>query len=133
MKKQLTLKFWTLAKTLLIIKQIKFINKKKFVKIILDKNIKIFIIYMFFFSFILIYLVKKYQIALLFIQKIDFQQKFVFFHIFLRENFLKLLKITNLNQYIIKLKKINYYFIGQFIVQSWQNSNIIKLILKQII
>lgn len=55
------LRFYTIAKFLLITKQIEIINKKKFAKIIFNKNIKTFVIYMTFFnlSSILIYLAKK--------------------------------------------------------------------------
>lgn len=46
LEQEFHLNFYTTAKTLLTIKQIEFINKKRFFKVVLDKNIEIFIIYM---------------------------------------------------------------------------------------
>ena len=42
-------RFYTIVKALLISWQVKIINRKKFAKIILDKNIEIFIVYIDFF------------------------------------------------------------------------------------
>lgn len=72
------------------IKQIKHINKIKFPKIILDKNIQIFLIYIISFkqSLKLIYLAKQTWIILLFIKKIKiFAKYFKFLIFFLKKNF----------------------------------------------
>ena len=54
----------------------------------------------------LIYLAKKTQIALLVAKKVEILRKYLdFLSIFLKKKTLILLKITELNQYAIKLQK----------------------------
>lgn len=86
-KKEFIQKFCIAAKALSTIKWIEFIDKKKFTKVLLDENIKTFVVYVSFFdlSSILIYLVKKTQITLLVIEKITISNKFSNF----TNNFLK--------------------------------------------
>lgn len=101
---------------MLTIKQIEFINKKKFVKVALNKNIEAFIVHILSFnsrSKYLIYLVKKIQIVLFFTKKVKILIKYLnFSNIFLEKKVLKLVNITDLNQYTIKLEKISNYFIN---------------------
>lgn len=81
-------------------KRIKLINKKKFIKTALDKNIKALIVHLTSISLnlILIYLVKKAQIALLIIKKVIILEKYSYFaYVFLKNKILLLLEITNLN------------------------------------
>ena len=61
-----------IVKALSIIKQVEIIDKKKFTKAALDKNIEAFYIYIISFSLnlMLIQLVPKAQIALLIIKKV---------------------------------------------------------------
>ena len=56
---ELTLKFYVTIKTLLATYQVEIINRKKFAKILLNENLKMFIIYIASFSLGLIQLVKK--------------------------------------------------------------------------
>lgn len=74
-------KSYTTNKTLPIIKQVEYINKKKFAKIALEKNIKLFITSLNL-SLILIYLAKKIQIDLLITKKIKILNKYLDFAIF---------------------------------------------------
>lgn len=81
------MKFYTAIEILPITKQIGLINGKNFVKIALNKNIKIFVIYILSFglSLILIYLAKKAQIVLLLTKKIIILNiYFDFINIFLK-------------------------------------------------
>lgn len=74
----------------------------------LDENVKFFVVYITFFSFssILIHLARKTQIASLLIIKVLTSKKYLGFNnIFLKKKVSILLEITNLNQYVIKLKK----------------------------
>ena len=48
--KDLTWKFYTTVETLFIIKWVELIDKKKFAKIVLDENVKAFVMYMTFLS-----------------------------------------------------------------------------------
>ena len=56
---ELTLKFYITIKALLATYQVEIINRKKFAKILLNENLKMFIIYIASFSLGLIQLVKK--------------------------------------------------------------------------
>lgn len=58
-KKKLILRFYIAAKTVSTTKQIKLINKKIFAKTLLDKNVKVFLIYITFLFIIAIYLARK--------------------------------------------------------------------------
>lgn len=84
------------------------IKKKKFVKIILNNNIKVFVIYItsFNYSLQIIYLVKKILIILLFAKKIKIFTKYLdFLNVFSETKTLILLKLIKLNQHFIKLQK----------------------------
>lgn len=61
LKKKLIWRFYITNKALSFTKYIKYINKKKFIKIALDENVEAYIIYITFFnlSLILIYPAKK--------------------------------------------------------------------------
>lgn len=62
---------------------------------------------------ILIHLAKKTQMALLFIKKVKILTKYSnFSKVFSKKKVLKLLDIPNLNQYAIKLKKVNNHYIS---------------------
>lgn len=86
------------------------IDKKKLAKKILNKNIKVIVIYIKSFSLsfklkIITYLAKKRQINLLFAKKVKILVKYSdFFNLFLKEKFLILLKLIKFNKYTIKLQ-----------------------------
>lgn len=89
------------------------IKKKKFVKIVLNNNIKVFVIYItsFNYSLQIIYLVKKTLIILLFAKKIKiFTKYFDFLNVFSETKTLILLKLIKLNQHFIKLQKDKQLF-----------------------
>ena len=72
-EKKLIWRFYTFAKTLSTIYQIELINKKEFIKVSLDKNIKVFVVYINSLSLrskIIIHLSRKAQIALLLAKKV---------------------------------------------------------------
>ena len=86
----------------------KIINKKKFTKTALDKNIEAFIIYITSpsLNLIPIYSARKAQKALLVVKKIKIPTKYSdLFNNFLEKKALVLPKVTKLNQYAIKLQK----------------------------
>lgn len=58
-KRKFIQRFYTTAKILQITKKVEIDNKKKFVKVALDKNSKVFIIYITFLLTMVIYLAKK--------------------------------------------------------------------------
>ena len=90
------------------IKRVEIIDKKKFAKIILDKNVKAFVMYIIFLSLnlILINLAKKAKIATLITKKVKISTDYSeFLDVFLEEKALVLLEITDLNQNAIKLQK----------------------------
>lgn len=102
-KKKLTQRFYIIAEILHIIKYIESINKNKFVKAILEKNIKVYIT---FFRLkkltITIYSIKKIQITLLFTKKIKILVKYLdILNIFSKKKALVLLELINLNQHVI--------------------------------
>lgn len=79
----------------------------------LNESFKAFVIYVSFFSLslILIYLAKKIQIVFLLIKKDILSNKYSnFINISLKQKFLELIKIINLNQYAIKLEKNKQFF-----------------------
>lgn len=97
-KKKLIWKFYTIIKAMLIIKQVKFINKKEFAKVVLDEKVKIFVIYVIFLLTMTIYLIRKIQIALLLIEKVIILKKYSdFSKVFFKKNISVLLKIIKLN------------------------------------
>lgn len=86
-KKKLAQRFYTTAKALSTTKQIKLIGKKKFAKVALQKNMKVFVIYMTFIdlSLMLIYLSKKTQIMSLFTKEMKIPIKYSnFCYVFLK-------------------------------------------------
>lgn len=91
------------------IKQVELIDKKRFAKTKMDKNVENFVIYIT--SLILskptmrIHLARKAQIALLFAKEVKISIKYSdFSNMFLEEKVLVLPKISNSNQYTIKLQ-----------------------------
>lgn len=111
------------AKTLLIIKYIKLINKKKFAKIILDKKLKTFVVYIATLKTleIIIYLLQKTQIIsnnLVQIAVLKQNKVFIkisikysdFLNIFLEKKALVLLEQTEHNEHAIKLKNSKQLF-----------------------
>lgn len=90
------------TKSLPITKQVEIINKKEFAKVVLNKNIKVFVMHVTFLSFnkimIIIYLTKKAQIALLLTKEVKILAKYLdFFNVFSKKKALVLLEITKLN------------------------------------
>ena len=82
------------------------IDKKAFTKVALNKNIKIFIMYMIFLSFklMLISSTSKIEIVFLITKKIKILIQYLdFLDVFLKEKALVLLVISDLNKHIIKL------------------------------
>lgn len=82
----------------------KIIDKSEFAKLILNKNIKAFVIYVapFSLSFILIYLAQKVEIVLLFIKKVNILAKYLdLINVFLKKLVIKLIKRLNINKYIM--------------------------------
>ena len=85
------------------IKQIEIIDKNKFVKATLDKNVEVFIVQRTFLIIIAIYPAKKTWIALLITKEIKISIKYSdFSDIFLKKKALVLSEATNLNQHAIK-------------------------------
>lgn len=85
--------------------QVEFIDKKEFVKAMLDENVKAFVIYISSLSLKSIYPDKEAQIASLLIKEVTFLDKYLYLaDIFLEQQVLVLSKQTELNQYTIKLQ-----------------------------
>lgn len=81
------------------------INKKTFVKVALNVNIEVFVVYVISILIIIIYLTRKALIALMLTKKFKIPFEYTnFIDIFLEEKILLLLELTELNQYIIKLQ-----------------------------
>ena len=79
-------------------------NKKKFAKVILNKNIEPFIIYINTLLTIVIHQAIEVQITLLLAKKVKFLAEYSdFSDIILEKKALVLLEIAKLNQYTIKL------------------------------
>ena len=105
-QKKLTLRFWTIAKALPTIKQVKIIDKKEFAKAELDKHVEIFVMHVIFLLTMAIYLARKAQIALLIAKKGKIATKYSdFSDIFLEKKALILPEATKLNQHAIKLQE----------------------------
>lgn len=84
------------------------IDKKKFTKAALNKNVEIFVMYMTFIdlSSMLIHPAKKTQIASLITKKVKISAKYSDFNnVFLKKKTLVLPKIIKLNQHAIELQK----------------------------
>ena len=106
-EKELTSKSYTIAKVPSTTKRIKLINKKKFAKVILNRNSEIFIVHLASFNLALIsiHLDKKAYIAFLFTKKIKFLDKYLdFVDIFLEKKVLVLPKRTKLSGPTINLE-----------------------------
>lgn len=91
-KKKLTWKFYTIVKVLSTIKKIRIMNKKKFAKMALDKNIKGFVVYLTSFSLnkptIIIHLARKAHIALFITKEMQILAKYSnFLDIFQKRKF----------------------------------------------
>lgn len=88
-EKKPTQRFYTIAKALSIIKKVELINKKKFVKIALDKNFKTFIMYIAtletLLAKILTYIDRKAEITFLLIKKITIPDKYFFVDVFFKK------------------------------------------------
>lgn len=88
-------------------KQVKLINKKKFAKAVLDKNVKAFVVHVT--SWVVsmsIHLAWKAQITLLFAEKVKIPNKYSdISNVFSEKKALVLLKILKLNKYVIKQQK----------------------------
>ena len=86
---------------------VEFINKKKFAKAALDKNVKAFVVHISFLSLrskITIHLAWENQIALLLAKEITILVKYAdFANIFLKKSIKILQKRTNINKHAIKL------------------------------
>ena len=76
----------------------KIINKKEFIKTVVDRNVKVFVMYMTSLSLnlMLIYLIQEAQIALLVIKKVKILSKYSdFLNVFLEKKALILSKIID--------------------------------------
>lgn len=78
-EKKFTWRSYIIVKALPTIKQVEIIDKKAFAKIILDKTVEIFVVYIISFnlSLISIYLAQKAQIALLIAKKVKISAKYL--------------------------------------------------------
>lgn len=108
-EKKLIWEFYTTAKVLPITKWVNLINKKKFAKAVLNKNSKIFVIYIAvletLLSKLLIYQDKKAQITSFFIKKVTIPDEYsIFADVFSNKKALVLLEQANLNKHAIKLE-----------------------------
>lgn len=107
-KQNLTKKFYTLAKTLLIIKKMKMICQKKILTIILDLNKKAFTVHIAFLDLSLkisIYPAKRQQILLLLSEKVIILIKYTdFVNIFSKIFIIQFFKCFAINKYQIDLE-----------------------------
>ena len=69
-------KSYITTKALLTTQQVEIINRKKFAKVVLDKSVKIFIVYITFFTLKSIHLAYKVQIDSLFFKKVTVLAKY---------------------------------------------------------
>ena len=98
------------AKALPTTKQMEIIDKKEFVKVVLDENVEGFVVHMTSFSLskpiMSIHLAKEVQITLLTIREIKIPAKYSdFSNIFSEKKALVLPELTKLNQHVIELHK----------------------------
>ena len=105
-EKKLTWRSSTTAEALPTTKPVKLINKKKFVKVVLDKNFETLIDYVAFFNMALaIHPDEVAQIDLLFTKEIKIPDKYLdFVNVFLEKKALVLPKRTEFNKHTIDLK-----------------------------
>ena len=98
---------YTTAKALPTTKQIKLINKKKFAKTALDKNLETFVIHMAFVNLVPgVYPNKKAQIAYLLTEKVRILKKYSdFINVFSKKKALVLPEQTAFNQHTIELEE----------------------------
>lgn len=91
-----------------ITKTIEFFEKREFITIVLNKNTKIFEIYIIFLKIMIIHLVWKIEIFLLQVNKILTKIEFEYYDyvdIFFFHLIIELLEYNSINNHIIKLKK----------------------------
>lgn len=108
LKRKLNLRSYTTIETLPTTKQIKLVEKKKFIVIALDLNNEIFIIHVAFLICTNVYLFHKAQIALLIHDNapIVVLSKYVdFANVFSHNLVAKLLEYIGINDYLINLVK----------------------------
>lgn len=105
-QKKLIWRSYTAAKALTTTKQAEFINKKEFVKAVLDKNVEVVVMYVTFLLIMAIRVAKKAQIALLFTEKVKITAKYSdFLDIFSNKKALMLPNLTKINQHAIELQE----------------------------
>ena len=96
---------YTTKEALLTISHIKLIDKKEFTKAVLDKNLKAFIVHMFFLNLELINLDKETQITSLLIEKIIVLDEYLdFTNIFSKQQVLVQSEQIEPNQHTIELQ-----------------------------
>lgn len=94
----------------------KIINKKKFPKVVLNENVKPFVIYVTFFILIIIYLFQEIQIALLLFDKVIILDKYLdYLDVFLKSSVKVLPKYIEISKSAISMNNVSSYFIGPFI------------------
>ena len=104
-EKKLTWRSYTTTKNLSTTKQVKFINKKEFTKVVLDKNFKTFIVYVIFLTVISVYPDKNAQITSLLNKKVKILDEYLdFVDVFSKKKALVLPECTKLNKYAINLE-----------------------------
>ena len=91
-EKELTWRFYTIAKALPTTKRVKLINKKEFAKVALDEKSETFVVYVVFFNLVpRIYLDREAQIASLLTKEVQILDKYSdFTNVFLEETALVL-------------------------------------------
>ena len=105
-EKKLTWKFYTIAKVLPTTKQVELIDKKKFAKVVLNKNFETFATYMISITPILVHPDRKTQIASIFTKEVKISDECLdFIDVFLEGKTLILLEQTVFNQHAIELEK----------------------------
>lgn len=103
---ELTWRSYIPAKVLLTTKQVDIINKKKYAKAALNKNIKTFVVYMAYKSAKMsIYSAQKAQIALLVAEKVIIAAEYLdFIDVFLKKTAVELPKRSGINNHVINLE-----------------------------
>ena len=108
-QKELNWRSYTIEKALSIIWQVELIGKKEFALAALDENIEAFMLYLSSLSLRLKMLIdpaQKAQIALMLAKKVTVVAEYTDFADVFLKKFAKVLpKCTNINKYIMKLKK----------------------------
>ena len=105
-KEELTWRFYTTKKTLPTTRWVKLINKKEFAKVILDENVKAFVVYMASFTLkMLIYPARKTQIALFMAKRVTVTAEYLNFANVFSKDWVKVLsKRTGINKHTINLE-----------------------------